>query len=305
MRRFLITPVAGIFFFCLLFVFPSKASANITSGNYSCAGGKIVQMPNGGVGCIIPVKVRPPGKGGGGGSTADWGMCGVLSVSAYFGALSQARIIVDTSGYYAVELVGNKPSEIPTLSMSCVLFSDFTSVPPVSDGTSFDPPPYDGGGSQDIAGSKKNACIWAGLSGNVEPYDSANQGASGEAFAQYSATGPDETLIGASPGKTVTSYAFCSGYSAASWTGWSYFRHGFSFSAPPAHPISIGMTTAHDWCYMDGIETNLLYPNYEEGPISGGLKLLGGAYSMFATATPAGSPPGGVLVDYNCLPLHQ
>jgi hypothetical protein len=303
MRRFLITLGATIFCFCLVFVFPSRTSAQVTHGTASCPEGKIVKTGNG-VSCVLPLPVSTPGHGGGS-NPNDWGMCGVLRISGAFGPPTEARIIVQPDGHYAVQLAAFQASVLPTLEWTCVLFKDFRGVPPVSD-ASFSGPPYPSynGGSAgngiNITGSAKNACIWAGLFGNLESYNDANQGGFGYAYAQYD--GP-ETKIGS---QSVTSYAFCSGYSTPAWTGWKYYHHGYSFYAPPSHDISIGLTDAHYWCYADGIETRLLYPNYELGPISAGVNISsGGDYSISATPSPASASAGGVLVDFNCLPLEQ
>jgi len=109
-------------------------------------------------------------------------MCGVLNMSGDFDSPSVARIIVDTSGFYGVELIGKTAKMIPTLETTCVLFSDFKGVPPPSDASSFTPPSFDGGiagGVKKIAGSAGNACIWAGLSGNLETINQAEGGAFG------------------------------------------------------------------------------------------------------------------------------
>lgn len=295
MSRFLITPVAAMFFFCLLFIFSLTASAGVTNGKASCPEGKIEKIGNG-VGCVIPLPVHPaPEHGGGGSSPSDWGMCGVLNLSANFGPPTVARIIVDPSGHYAVELVGYTASVIPTLNWTCVLFSDFKRVPAMAEARSTAPSSYNGhsGGSENIAASPKNACIWAGLSGNLETIiPSQDNGAFGYAYAQY--VGPD-TVIGS---ENVTTYAFCSGYAASGWTGWKYFHHGIG-AYEPLHVTSIGVKDTQYWCYMDRIDANLLYPTYSVGLISAGLSLSGGNYSMDAT------PAGGVYMNYNCLPLEQ
>ncbi len=303
MRSFLIPPVAAIFALCFAFLCPSRTAAQVTHGTAKCPDGKIVQTDNG-VSCTISLKVRTPGSGGGS-NPNDWGMCGVLRLSAYFSPATEARIIVEPSGYYAVRLAAAKASVLPTLRWTCVLFSTFKGVPPVSDAT-FSGPPYplykgsSGGGTKSITGSGKNACIWAGLLGNLEKYSQADLGGFGYAYAQFDRP---ETVLGA---QNVTSYAFCSGYSTPSWKGWKYFHYGYSFYAPPDHDIALGLNDGHYWCYMDGIETRLLYPNYTLGPISGSINLSSsGNYGMSATPSPAAAPPGGVLVDFNCLPLEQ
>jgi hypothetical protein len=222
-------------------------------------------------------------------------MCGVLSISGNFGALTVARIIVDSSGYYAVELIANTPKLIPTLGWTCVLFSDFTGTPPPSQASFLGAPLPSfkggmGGGSEKITGSPGNACVWAGLSGNLETV--TNEGAFGDAFAFYA--GP-ETIIGA---QNVTSYAFCSGYSAPGWKRWQFSVAGNGIYRP-MKVTSIGLNDAEDWCYMTRIEAYLLYPSYHVGPISASLILSGANYSIGAT------PPGGTWLGFNCLPLKQ
>jgi hypothetical protein len=181
-----------------------------------------------------------------------------------------------------------------------LLFTDFKGAPPVSDATSSGPPfpSYNGGsvgGSTPISGSAGNACIWAGLFGNLEtkvPVE--DNGAFGYAFAQY--TGP-ETHIGS---QNAWSYAICSGYSLASWKGWKYFVHGIAAYAP-GHVTSLALNKAENWCYMDRIQANLTYPEFSAvEPIDAGLTLsTSGDYSIFA------KPAGGVWMGFNCLPLEQ
>lgn len=295
MRPFTIAPIAAVFACCLALIFPMRTMAGVTTQTNSCPRGEGKQMPDKGWGCVIPLHVRQPIPGGGGGSGPnDWGMCGVLSVSGTFGTLSVAEIIVEPSGYYSVELEGNTKSLIPTLDSTCVLFSDFTGVPPPADAMAVPPPvqKYDAGivgGSQAIFDSPGRACIWAGLSGDVE--NPTNDGGFGYSFAQY--FGP-ATKLGS---LSATSYAWCSGYTA-SWRGWKYLRHGNGLAKVP-HVTPIGLNSANDFCYTNGIQTKLKYGNYRIGAISGGLKLSSGNYSIYAT------PAGGVLMDYNCLPLKQ
>jgi hypothetical protein len=228
-------------------------------------------------------------------------MCGVLKLSGSFGPPTVALIIIDASGYYAVELVGYTAKVIPTLDWTCVLFSDFKGVPPVSDATFFEPPSFNGGGagkSENIKNSAGNACIWAGLAGNLTTINQnvtgGTDGAFGEAYAQFY---KPETKIGS---QNVTSYAFCNGYKAASWKSWTFLLHGSVFSAPLHLTPLKGLNKAHDWCYLQGIQAHLIFPTYSVGPISAGLDVSGGGnYSLVAT------PPGGTWVSYNCLPLKQ
>jgi hypothetical protein len=288
MSRFRMIPVAAVFACCLAVIFPSRAMAKITQGTASCPEGKIKQMKDG-WGCTIPLKVRPPG-GGGSTNPNDWGMCGVLGLTGSFSPTTVARIIVDTSGYYAVELVGSTAKAIPTLDWTCVLFADFTGAPPPSEASYFAPPPYNGGGgdlSEIITGSAGKACIWAGLSGDLTA--ATNEGASGDAWAKfYTPT----TLMGS---LYVTTYAFCSGYKAASWHGWKYFNRGGGGYAMPGSVEPLGVNEAQQWCYMDRVS---VWDIPSPGPISAIITIASGSYFMETT-------PANVWLGYNCLRLKQ
>lgn len=296
MKPFLITPIAAVFACCLALTSPLRTAARVTHGTASCAEGKIVQIGDG-VGCKIPLHVRQPGHGGGSGPN-DWGMCGVLSMSASFGPPTIARIIVEPDGYYSAELVGHEKSVIPTLNYSCVLFTDFTGVPPAAEASAFDPTSPKGTASiynKPIPGSAKNACIWAGLSGNLTTIVSSDMAIEGLADAQYE--GP-ATNIGE---QYATSYAFCSGYTTASWKGWKYFRAGYTFYSP-THALPLPFDDAHDWCYTDGFSVNYQYTQESLSPVSGGLTISSGGNYGLEKQTP--TPPSS-QVDFNCLPLDQ
>jgi hypothetical protein len=298
MRRFLIVAFTAASFCCLALTFPSRAMAGVTSGTAKCPSGDIHQMGDA-VGCVIPLPVGQPGHGGSV-NPNDWGMCGVLGLTGNFGPPTVARIIVNTSGYYAVELEAYMASVLPTLNWTCVLFSDFNGVPPPSEATSFGPVNYNGGsdgGAKKIAGSVGNACIWAGVFGNLETLNindaGGTDGAFGFAYAQF------DTPYSLLESQNVTSYAICSAYSAASWKGWNFVNPRPNVSAPP-HAIKLGgLDDTHYWCYLQGIEAHLLYPTYPVGVISASLEISGGDYSIDAT------PPGGTWTSYNCLPLTQ
>lgn len=142
MRPFGSVPIAAVFACCLTLTFPLRTAAKVTHDTANCAEGKIMQIGDG-VGCVIPLHVRQPGHGGGSGPN-DYGMCGVLNMSAQFGPPTIARIIVEPNGYYSAELVGHDKSVIPTLDYTCVLFTDFKGVPPVSDASAFGAPIHKG-----------------------------------------------------------------------------------------------------------------------------------------------------------------
>jgi hypothetical protein len=296
MRRFIFTPIAAAFACCLALTFPLRVTAAITSGEASCSPKDIKQMGNGVVGCIIPLGVSQPGHGGGSGPN-NWGMCGVLNLSGSFGPFAVARIIVLPNGVYSAELAGTKAA-IPKLHYSCVLFTDFKNVPPASDASASDPPPYTGGSSNGYRSlAAGNACIWAGLSGNVTTYVPVDMAVEGEAYAQYYGA-VQGTRIGAQYAK---SYAFCSGYTTASWKGWKYFRQGYTWYSPPG-PVPLGPDDANYWCYMDGVWVN--YSSPQEAPlesISAGLSLSSGKY-LIEQLKPIAPL---ILVGANCLPLIQ
>lgn len=299
MRPLRMLPVAILFFCCLAFVFPVRTAASVTSGPASCNDTNTEQMPSGAYGCTIPLKVRQPGHGGGS-NPNDWGMCGLLSVSTKFGfgPLSVARVIVLPSGFYTVQLLAATKVAIPTAEWTCVLFTDFKGVPPVSDVTSSGPLP-DGfsfkagyaptiyGTSEIIKKSAGNACIWAGLSGELSMYWPADGAVEGAAYAQFDGL---ESSLGS---KFATTYAFCSGYASSSWKGWKYLHTGLGVSAS-----TTGLSDAHNWCYMDGIL--LEDPNQPviTAPIFGGIRLSSGSYSR-ATTSPY------TYVGFNCLALEQ
>jgi len=295
MRRFTMIPVAVVFACCLALVCPLRTEAKVTHA--SCPNPQ--QLPNGSYGCTVPLGVRPPGHGGGGGNPNDWGICGILSLSGEFGPKTVIEIVVDSSGYYAVSLENNSPSDVPTAETTCVLFTDFTKVPPASDASSTGPPPPGFSHNGTITGSAGDACIWAGLSGNLITIDQAAGLAGGLAVAEFNVS---ESFIGS---QSVTSYAYCVGYTAASWKGWTFVSPKPNLTTPLS-VISLGLNDKHDWCYMQGIEAQLNiyddYGAYIDGTkaISAGLDLSGtGNYTMAAT------PAGGISVSYNCLPLKQ
>jgi hypothetical protein len=299
LSQFLRSFCAFLFFSAL--AVPMSAEAKVTQGTAKCTAG-MLKRTDSGVTCTIPLKVRPPASGGTG-SPNDWGMCGIQKLSANFGPPTVARIIVDATGHYAVELAAFTAAVMPVVHWTCVLFSDFKGVPPPSEATFF-PPPSLASGSKTIKGSAGYACIWAGLAGNLETISGAGGGSDGAFGSSYAEVDKTGTILEA---ENVTSYALCSGYSTASWKGWKYHPSiGVGLQTPPAGGVSIGTDEAHYWCYMGGIAAQLRYPTFSVGPISAGLDLSGDKYRMFALALPPNPPsPGGVLMNYNCLPLTQ
>lgn len=290
MRRFRMTTVAAVLACCLACIFPSSSMAGITQRTVTCPEGKITRMKNG-VGCVVPLPVSPPG-GGAGSNPNDWGMCGVLGLSGTFHAASVARIIVE-GGHYAVELTGPTDKAIPTLNITCVLFSDFKGVPPLSDAVYFAPASFNGGSgdsSEIITGSAGKACIWAGLSGDLTPAIPNHDGVSGDAWAKFFTS---TTQMGS---LYVTTYAFCSGYKAATWKGWKYLNRAGGGYAMPGVVSPIGVNEAQQWCYMDRVS---VWDIPAPAPISVSMTITsGGDYFM-------ASSPADVWLGYNCLRRTQ
>jgi hypothetical protein len=223
-----------------------------------------------------------------------------MGVSGNFGPPTVAEIIVDAGGYYEVQVFGASKTVVPTLHWTCVLFTDFKGMPPVSDVSSSGSPP-DGwthkGAYKAIPGSSGQACIWAGLSGNLETINAAQQGAFGLAAAQYEGPG---SVNGS---ENVVTYSFCSGYTAAGWKGWNLYTHGIGWDDPPAGGKSLKLDDSNWWCYMQGIQARLVYPTYSVGTLSADLSLSPkGDYGIAADA-PGGK--GGTWISYNCLALKQ
>jgi hypothetical protein len=261
--------------------------ASITHGNATCEG-QLSPMGDG-VGCVVQLNVSPPG------GPSDWGMCGVLSMSADFGPATVARIIVDSSGHYAAKLVGASPTLVPSLHWTCVLFSDFSGTPKPAYATYSAPAPLVGVTSEttvstSFIGTAKDACIWAGVAGNVE--HKFNDGAFGFASAQAQLAW---TLLGA---QNATTFASCFSYSAPSWTEWTYLYHSDEYW-PSASGDPIGEDESSAWCYMTMIDAALSSPGFSPGLISAGLKISSGSYSDFA------DPENGVSLGFDCLPLLQ
>jgi hypothetical protein len=264
-----------------------------------------MQLPNGFAGCTQRIPVRHLGKGGPStGNPNDYGMCGILSVdmpvTEDFAWKDDVQIVVDSAGYYALQVgisnttVGLKP---PIAQWTCVYFSAFTGLPALSDGTGFTPGSFSGGssgGSLPISGSAGNACIWAGFEGDLAGKPAqAGPVAAGGASAQYY---HPETKFSA---QNATSYAFCSGYKSASWTGWQYRNNSGSSTTTQTN---LGINKKNWWCYMDLIEDNI--SNF--GPAYNVMASLNisknGEYSLGGIFKVSG---GSVSMGYNCLRLAQ
>jgi hypothetical protein len=301
MRSLVVTAVAATVCFGIPFVFPfgTASAKDIENTSYSCKGKAQLMQQNGLYGCTgQPLKVRPLGSGGGGVNPNDYGMCGVLGVSGLAAETNEARIIID-NGYYVPQVASNNPSLTPTLDVTCVYFKAFKGLPSISDGSFLSPPSFKNGssvGDKDIASSAGKACIWAGFTGELKA-PLAPQTAGGSASAMYA---NPETKIESS---NATSYAFCSGYTATTWTGWQYVIKS------PAYYNIAGTTKINEndyWCYMDGIETQFDISN-AGGPlpttIDAGLKIsFTNVYSTIGIYTTGHHSVG---MGFNCLPLQQ
>jgi hypothetical protein len=300
MRRFLTIPAAAIFACCLAFVFPSRTMAQITSGTVNCPEGKATKMSLNnmeGYGCTQPLGVHTPHHPGSS-NPDDWGMCGVLSLTGEFGPPTVAQIIVDpTTGEYEVQVFGYSPTVVPTLGWTCILFKQFRGVPPPADAIASGTPPsgwaYNGGSGGSIYGNSETiphsagkACIWSGLFGNLTTYVPADQAVEGAAYAFYDGL---ESTLGS---KYVTSYAFCSGYASAGWTGWKYLHTGFAGPVPAG-----GLHDSEYWCYMDGVLVENIQGSIT--PINAGMSLSAKGEYSFLTLSPY------TYEGFNCLHIDQ
>jgi hypothetical protein len=305
--RFFVATVAAALCFCLLAGFLSRtaqAAGPIVTGSFSCKG-KLQQLPNGFVGCTLRLPVRHLGKGGpSGGNPNEYGMCGILGVTMNVAEQvswkDDVQIVVDSAGFYTLQLgisntlVGVKP---PEAQYTCVYFSGFSGLPPISGAVGSTPTPFSSGsslGSATIPGSADYACIWAGFEGDLAGKPTAGSAvAQGDASAQYF---KPETRFSAQHAK---SYAFCSGYTAPTWKGWHYVNNSGGSTSTPK---SLGIKKQDSWCYMDLIQDNIT----DFGPVytviasinisSSGDYSLGGIFKK---------GPDSVSMGYNCLPLAQ
>jgi hypothetical protein len=302
-RPSMVAAVAAFFCFCLsLSCFCGEAAA-IEYNTASCAGQKVTEGPNGQMGCQVPLPARPPG-GKGASNPNDWGMCGVLSLSGFFNKGTEARIVVGTNGYYAVDLKYTSDNDTaakhwPELGWTCVFFREFTGVPVISDATFFIPPGYSGGSSMNISGSKGNACIWAGVEGALTDVDKDMYASGGgDAYAQFRSP---LTVIGA---YNDTSYAFCSGYKGAGWSGWKYSLNrsvGFDYT-----PQTLTLNKSKYWCYMDGVRAYWDLENgasHFVGPIHPAINISSSGIYSLAGISNTGFDAVGLGI--NCLPLAQ
>jgi hypothetical protein len=292
--------VAALFsFFLTMSCFWSPAAA-IEHRTASCAGQKVTPGSNGTFNCQVPLPARPPG-GKGAGNPNDWGMCGVLSLSGFFNSQTAAQIVVGSNGYYAVDLKYTSANDTaakhwPELGWTCVFFREFTTVPAVADAAYFAQAGYSGS-PMNITGSKGHACIWAGVSGALTAIDSsAYQMAGGNSYAQFRSP---LTVI---EGYNDTSYAFCSGYKAAGWSGWKYLisRNMGDHTSPTTYTVN----ESKYWCYMDGVVASWNLQMSSPEPIQPAINISSsGDYSLAGIYDKGGGDFVGLSM--NCLPLVQ
>jgi hypothetical protein len=295
------TAVVALFSFCLTMSCFCGAAAGMEHGTASCAGQKVTPGPNGTFNCQVPLPAHPP-LGKGAGNPNDWGMCGVLSLSGFFNSQTAAQIVVGSNGYYAVDLKYTSANDTaakhwPELGWTCVFFREFTTVPAVSDATYFAQAGYSGPSPMNITGSKGYACIWAGVSGALTDIDSgAYQMAGGNAYAQFRSP---VTVI---EGYNDTSYAFCSGYKAAAWTGWKYLIS--RNMGDHTNPATYTLNESKYWCYMDGVIASWNLQISFPGPIQPAINISSsGDYSLAGIYDNGGGDFVGLSM--NCLPLAQ
>jgi hypothetical protein len=305
MKTLVATVLSATFCFCLVTVSASKTAKAqvIKTGSLTCTG-ELQQLQDGLWGCSQPLPVHHLGTGGPGGvNPNDFGMCGLLGVEMGVGEgvgwKDDVQIVVDSSGTYTLQVgVNQKGAKPPIAQWTCVYFSGFKGVPPISDGVGFTPASFSSGSAintKTISGSAPDACIWAGFLGDLAgtPHQGSTGKWEGEASAQYDK--PDTKYSA----QNSTSYAFCSGYSGPTWKGWHYLHNtGVNTSTPK----NLGINKKDYWCYMDLIQDSIstfgpLYVVNAEINISST-----GDYSLTQIFT---SGSNSVSMGYNCLPLTQ
>jgi hypothetical protein len=285
-----VAAIGAVFPLCLaLTCLAGPAAATVVWGT---ANGPVTCNANGTCTSLTPVPVGPgPGGGGTPINPNDYGMCGLLHLAGTFENSTVARIVVAADGYYAVERswVG-KPTEGPVVEWTCVRFTDFTGLPPISDAGSFAAPVVTAsGGAMDAKkiGGIGDACIWAGLAGGLS---SANQAIS--VSAQYNVF---DTLDSAqsAPGTKDSTYAFCSTFKGFS------FHHYYFGSAQPGNgstsglPVALIFNPEHAWCYMGGA-----------GSAAGGAFTSAGL-GVLGTGTYAFDVAKDSHLWFNCMSLSQ
>jgi hypothetical protein len=233
----------------------------------------------------------PVGPGGGGSpiNPNDAGMCGLLHISGTFDN-SAAALIVVRDGYYAVYKAWSASNTSPNIEWTCVRFTEFSGLPPISDLQVFIGPlvSASGGGSDSKGvGGAGSACIWAGVMGALRSKDQQAIVAS----AQYNAADTLE-LVQSDAGTTLQSYAYCSAFKGFSWGN---YRNGVAIT--PYHSTSMPVVPLHltpgqVWCYMDAVGAT-------PGDMftTGGLSFVSGEYAF--------SVGPGSLMQLNCLRLSQ
>lgn len=286
---------------CLaLTCFSEQAAAGIIAGTASDENSTVTYNP--GNNTSTSYYPLPVGPGAGGGSKInpnDYGMCGLLSLSGAFDPSTAARIVVAPDGYYAVyrAWLGASKSGGLKVGWTCVRFTDFTGLPAISNGETFEPPPVGNGGgaaTQKLIGGYADACIWAGISGDL----SSSQGHSAYVYAQYGGTGVSgatlDTAQAASP-TTLLTYAFCNAFKG--FPAWNYYMtsNWLGELSTGGLQIPVPLGKKNTWCYMDGVGVTF------EGTFThAGLGISSGPAEDYYYDVGSGSQ-----FVYNCLPLKQ
>jgi hypothetical protein len=235
----------------------------------------------------------PVGPGQGGGSVInprDYGMCGLLHLAGTFENSTTARIIVAADGYYAVETSWRgSPTAGPAVEWTCVHFTDFTGLPPVSDGATFQAPVVfasSGSMTTNKVGGMGDACIWAGLRGGLP---SGNQPSS--VSAQYDTNYTLDSAQSA-PETTLSTYAFCTGFKGFSFHNYFDAIAGFGVGSTDGVWAALSFTPDRAFCYMDGVG------NMDGGAFStAGLRISPGQYAY--------NVGNYSLLYLNCMSLSQ
>jgi hypothetical protein len=273
----------GLAFSCL-----SQAHAGVTTGSTKhCVP---TQDADGTWSCYTPTPVGP-GPGGGDGtpiSPNDYGMCGLLSLSGNFNNSSAAEIVV-RNGYYTVFTRGKTKFDLPVVDYTCVYFTDFTGLPPNSEGEANQSPTETASPGPVMAaiGNNQQACIWAGVAGGFTQFNFAT--------AQFlgGTKGQTEVEAETNPGTTLSTYAFCSTFKTTSptWTKWTYLKDAFWYGDADTggKTLNLSIPKSEYWCYMDGVLE-------KAEPFSAALVIGATDYEEKISSSD---------MAYNCLPFKQ
>jgi hypothetical protein len=290
-----VAAMGAVFPVCLALTCLSEPAA--ASVIYGTANGAVTCNANNTCSSVTPLPVGPGPGGGAKINPNDYGMCGLLHLAGTFDNSTAARIIVSADGYYAVERTWTgSPTGGPAVDWTCVYFTDFTGLPPISDGSTF-PAPVEtaSGGSTvtDAIGGGGDACVWAGLTGGLASADQASH-----VFAQYNTSNTLDSAQSAGKNKLST-YAFCSAFKGYSFHNYYYGIASAGNGSTGGEPVALifsphsaaGLTAG--WCYMEGV-----------GNSAGGAFSAAGL-SVLSTGQYAFDVGQGSQLWYNCLwPVH-